>query len=75
MQNYKNYHGNSGIVSFEIGNDFIKIQFKHSPNVYVYTYNTPGSDHVEKMKILANDGRGLATYVSQNVKKSFDHKE
>jgi hypothetical protein len=37
-QPYANHHGNSGVVSFESGNDFIKILFKHSPVVYVYTF-------------------------------------
>jgi hypothetical protein len=75
LQLYKNHHGNSGVVSFESGNDFIKIRFKHSPVVYVYTFALPGRMHVEEMKRLASDGYGLATYISQNVKKNFDHKE
>ncbi len=74
MQIYKNEHGDSGVVSFELGSDYIKIQFK-SPIVYVYTHKKPGQDHVEKMKKLALDGRGLATYISQNVNENFEYKE
>lgn len=75
MQPYANHHGNSGVVSFESGNNFIKIRFKSSPVVYVYTFALPGRMHVEEMKKLASDGRGLATYISKNIKTNFDHKE
>jgi hypothetical protein len=76
MQPYANHHGNSGVVSFESGNDFIKIRFKHSPVVYVYTFALPGRMHVEEMKRLASGGYGLVPY-SRNpflkIKKSGEY--
>lgn len=68
---YKNSHGNSGVSEYSIGIDFIKVKFKYSDKVYVYDHTAPGQGHVEEMKCLAEHGQGLATYISQNVKKNY----
>lgn len=75
MRNYSNLHGNSGIVEYLITETSIKVKFINSTKIYVYTNNIPGKNHVDKMKFFANAGRGLATYISQNVKKNYDHIE
>jgi len=73
MQLYKNLSGNSGVVAFNIGDCHIDIEFKGSQR-YRYDYETPGRQEVETMKSLAMNGKGLATFISQNVKDRFSAK-
>ena len=54
-------------------NNNIKVQFKDGA-VYWYSYITPGSFEVEKMKNLAVAGRGLNSYISTYIKKRYDVK-
>ena len=74
MTTYKNISGESGVLAYEILPEGIRIQFV-GESVYYYSHSTPGLEHVQKMKELAEKGIGLATYISQNVRKNFDHKE
>ena len=75
MEKYSNFHGDSGVLEYETGLDFIKIRFVNRNTIYVYNHSQPGSAHVEQMKRLATNGRGLATYISQNVKQNYSYKE
>jgi hypothetical protein len=74
MIRYANRNGNSAISEYEAGPDFIKVRYGRGP-IYVYDYGRPGSVHVEAMKRLASAGSGLATYISQNIKKNFARRE
>jgi hypothetical protein len=65
MERYKNLSGDSGVESFEIGPDFIEVQFHDRPS-YMYTDQSAGRDNVEQMKHLARAGRGLSTFISQH---------
>lgn len=69
---YKNLSENSGVEAYSIGPDFIKIRFAGSSRVYTYNYRITGLKHVEQMKILAEKGKGLGTYISRNVKDLFE---
>jgi hypothetical protein len=71
MTPYENLSGDSGVVAYETADSFIKVQFRHSAEVYVYDGTSPGMSDVNKMKELAMAGKGLATYISQVVKKNF----
>lgn len=62
---YANRSGDSAIRAYEIGPDFISVEFR-SGKSYVYTFETAGSDNVEQMKQLAAEGRGLGTFISQH---------
>ncbi len=62
---YKNLSGDSGVIAYEIGDDFIWICFKGGSG-YRYSNSSVGSHNVEKMKGLAEQGRGLSTFISQN---------
>ena len=66
MQRYKNIRKNSGVVFYETGIDFIKIIFKTSPTVYLYSESRIAKHHIEKMKTLAVKGKGLGTYINQH---------
>ncbi|MDR0800206.1 MAG: hypothetical protein LBN01_01570 [Endomicrobium sp.] len=75
MEKYLNSGGNSGVSEFEIGDDYIKVKFENSPKkIYLYTYNSVGKDNIEKMKKLAEEGRGLNAYINttNNVKNSYE---
>ena len=75
MTPYKNLNGDSGVVEYESGPDFIKVRFRYSPKIYVYDDSSPGRVHVDELKRLAAAGRGLATYISQNVKTRYSRTE
>ncbi len=66
MKTYKNRSGKkSGVTAYEIGNDFIIVQFNYSKK-YRYTYHSAGRKAVETMKSLALARKGLSTFISQN---------
>jgi len=71
MKNYKNASGTSGISAYEIGPDWIKVRFIGDA-VYTYSCSRAGKLHVERMKNLAYQGKGLATYISRYVKDLYD---
>ena len=74
MIQYKNLSAESGILAYESGDDFIRIQFQDK-EVYLYTNESSGKEHIDQMKILAEKGRGLNTYINQHVRKNYAHKE
>lgn len=73
MERYKNLGGKSGIVAYEIGDDYINIRFESGLN-YRYSYFKPGNFHVERMKTLALNGHGLNTYINHHVKDKYESK-
>lgn len=74
MHRYKNLNNDSGITDYEIGDDFIRVRFE-GPSQYLYTFTTPGRTEVEDMKKLAQNGRGLATYINQFVRARYAKRE
>lgn len=72
MKNYANRGGTSNVQSYEIGNDFIAVNFKGTPKTYVYSYSSAGSFNVDKMKQLAENGSGLNSFIMLNVKNDFE---
>ena len=73
MQHYKNQSGNSAIRAYDIYDKSIVIEFRYAGK-YLYNYDQSGREHVEEMKRLAVEGRGLSTYITQNVRKLFAKK-
>lgn len=72
MQRYKNSK-EAGVSAFEIGDDYIKAEFQNGPT-YLYTYESAGKNNIEQMKKLAIIGRGLTTFINQNVKHHYAEK-
>lgn len=72
MQKYSNYAGDSGVLAFEIGPDFITVQFSRARRLYTYSYRKTGSAHVEQMKRLALNGIGLNSYINTYTKYLYD---
>lgn len=72
MPYYQNLNGNSGVVYYETATTFIQVTFKTGAT-YRYSHNGPaGRANVEQMKVLAEQGRGLATFINKNVRNLYD---
>jgi hypothetical protein len=63
---YGNRSGGSGVAGYALVNDGIAVKFSNGA-VYVYDRGCPGKMHVTRMKQLAREGAGLATYISRRV--------
>lgn len=74
MERYKNINGNSGIEKYEIGNNYIRVQF-NDESIYLYTYASAGPSNIEQMKKLAIFGGGLNAFINKKVRKSYEKKE
>lgn len=73
MKPYKNLSGNSGVLAYETGEDYIKVKF-HGGDVYLYNYSVTGKFNVERMKKLAEEGKGLSTFISRYVRERYAEK-
>jgi hypothetical protein len=67
MRPYRNLNDNSSVLAFEIGSDSIKVMFSHG--IYTYSYDSTGPVNIGKMKTLALKGKGLNTFIDENIKK------
>jgi hypothetical protein len=74
MQRYRDVDGDSGVTAYEVGADFIRVEFRHN-SVYLYTYESAGAANIEEMKKLAAAGDGLATFINTNVWDLFARRE
>lgn len=74
MEKYKNFGGDSAVVAFEIGEDFVRVQFSGG-HIYRYTNVSAGSQNIEHMKQLAIKGQGLGTFISKHVREKYARKE
>jgi len=70
MTRYSNYGGDSGVSYYEYGADYINVKFS-TGKIYTYSYSSANIHHIEKMKTLADQGRGLNSYIMKNVKNDF----
>lgn len=70
MKSYVHRRGETGVAAFETGPRSITIRFRDG-STYRYTYAKPGAHHVEAMKELASEGKGLTTYINQHVRGAY----
>src|SRR5688572_3400968 len=73
MERYRNLSGDSGVSAFEIGVDFIVVEFRKG-GPYFYSYRSAGRTKVEQMKVLARKGQGLGTFINKYVKHKYERK-
>lgn len=73
MERYLDLDGDSGVVGYEIGNTFIRVQFNRTFKIYTYSYQSAGSGIVEEMKRLAINGDGLNAYIKLYANKLYEH--
>jgi hypothetical protein len=70
MIQYKDLSGNSGVRGYEIKDHSIRVLFKNG-KVYEYPASKIGYDNLAKMAELAKAGKGLATFINQNVRDDY----
>ena len=69
MKHYSSSHP-SGVSGYKTGNDYIILEFTDGRK-YLYNYEKPGRQHVEKMKSHATEGAGLSTYINKYVRNNY----
>ena len=70
MKRYRRLHGESGVVAYDSGDDWIRVQFVEG-SLYTYTYASAGPIRIEQMKQLANAGQGLSSFISRHVRDKY----
>lgn len=70
MKPYKKRSGNSGVSAYQAGSDSIIVKFVDGSE-YLYNFKITGKRNVEKMKQLAEEGKGLATFINKYVRKKY----
>jgi len=76
VQNYKNLDGDSGVVRYDYGSDWIEVEFQSgSTRLYRYTNTSAGSANIDEMKRLADLGDGLNSFIMHNVKNRYVSKQ
>ncbi len=70
MHRYKDLNGNSGVTAYDLGTDYIDVEFRDG-KLYRYTHHVPGRQEVEIMKQLAEEGQNLATFINKYVRDRF----
>jgi hypothetical protein len=73
METYANRSGNSGVSAYQIGTNYILVQFT-SGALYEYTYSSAGSGNIETMKSYALAGSGLCSFIKRYVNKGYSRR-
>ncbi len=73
MKQYGDKNKVSGVLSYDYGDDYIVVTFKRG-GTYKYTYESAGASHIDSMKVLADNGDGLNTYINKYVRRSYSEK-
>jgi hypothetical protein len=71
MTPYGDHARQHGVVSYEVGPESIDVEFT-SGWIYHFSYANPGQLRVDRMKELAQSGKGLSTFISKHVKNRFE---
>jgi len=78
MIDYKNLSGKSNVSRYQIGQDFVIVEFRTSnkdgSTTYKYSYKSAGQFNIEQMKILATHGAGLNSFINTAVRKLYESK-
>lgn len=74
MDIYRDIDGDSGVAAYEVGADFIRVQFRDG-SVYLYTNNSAGAQNISNMKRLAASGDGLNAYINRHVRNGYARRE
>lgn len=75
MTIYLNRNGDSGIVEYDIGEDYVIVHFGRGEyRHYRYDYDSSGKENIEYMKKLAAQGFGLNEFINKYIKKNFASK-
>ncbi|MEM7363405.1 MAG: hypothetical protein AAF525_05240 [Pseudomonadota bacterium] len=70
MKPYGSGDRTSGVIAFDYGADYICLRFSEGYD-YTYTWDSCSRVHVQNMKALANQGKGLMAYLNRHVSDQF----
>ena len=70
MPRHANLSGHSGVVSYETTPASITLTFVGGERS-VHDHARPGREAVNRMKALAEAGRGLGAFVARHVRESY----
>jgi hypothetical protein len=73
MEKYANNNRDSGVSSYQIGSDYIWVEFS-TGSIYEYNYSSAGSINIETMKKLAQSGSGLNGFINSYVKFKYSRR-
>ncbi len=73
MKRYQNLSGKSKVTMYELAKDVVTIRYANQ-EVYRYSNQSAGMANIGKMKVLAQAGKGLETFINANVKEKFARK-
>jgi len=74
MKPYADLDHDSGVEAFSYTEESIVVKFKSGTSrYYEYTYTSAGSSNVEQMKMLAECGDGLNSFINKNVRKGYSN--
>lgn len=73
MKTYKNIGGNSGVIAYDYGPNWIQVKFRDE-SIYEYTYSSAGANNVDSMKRLADSGEGLNAFINTTVRKLYSRR-
>jgi hypothetical protein len=74
MESYGDVDGDSNVAAYELGPDWIRVQFR-SGAVYLYTAASAGAANIAQMHQLARAGNGLNSFINRYVPKSYARRE
>ena len=63
MQRYRDINGDSGVLGYEYGDDWIMVTFKQGGTCEYRAFRI-GHAHISNMKRLADAGDGLNAYIN-----------
>ena len=72
FKRYKDINGDSNVNSYEIGPTYIAVIFNDNGKIYRYSYGRAGRTNVERMKVLAERGDGLLSYINKYCRELYD---
>lgn len=73
MKRYQNLSGKSKVTMYELAKDVVTIRYANQ-EVYRYSNQSAGRENISKMKVLAQAGKGLETFINANVKERYARK-
>lgn len=72
---YRDIDRDSGVEAYDVGADYIIVQFKEGKTkFYKYTNSSAGAASIQRMKDLAANGEGLNSFIMKNVKSGYESK-
>ncbi|MEO6137483.1 MAG: hypothetical protein ABIP11_02310 [Luteimonas sp.] len=67
---YREVSRHPGVVAYALLPEAIAVEFDQG-GVYVYSHDCPGRRHVSRMKLLAEQGHGLSSYINRHIRNRF----